>query len=102
MVMVCLMHVIKNWLHQHIASRLMQMVLVNAHVRKVAVQVHKGDTACANALGALPSITFTGNAARLSTDAQGLLASVAARLRNSPECRIVVTSYALLQKRTTK
>jgi len=58
----------------------------------------KGDTACAAALGALPSITFTGNSARLSTDAQGLLASVAARLRNSPECRIVVTSYGASSK----
>lgn len=56
------------------------------------------DTACAATLGALPSITFTGNAARLSTDAQGLLASVAARLRNSPECRIVVTSYGASSK----
>src|SRR5207245_9431167 len=53
----------------------------------------KGDTACAAALGTLPSITFTGNSAKLSTDAQGLLASVAARLRNRPECRIVVTRY---------
>jgi outer membrane protein OmpA-like peptidoglycan-associated protein len=58
----------------------------------------KGDTACANALGALPSITFTGNAARLSTDAQGLLASVAARLRNAPECRVVVTGYCASTK----
>ena len=56
------------------------------------------DTACASALGALPSITFTGNSARLSTDAQGLLASVAARLRNSPECRIVVTGYCASNK----
>jgi outer membrane protein OmpA-like peptidoglycan-associated protein len=60
--------------------------------------VAKGDTACANALGALPSITFTGNTARLSTDAQGLLASVAGRLRNSPECRIVVTGYCASTK----
>jgi outer membrane protein OmpA-like peptidoglycan-associated protein len=56
------------------------------------------DTACAGALGALPSITFTGNRAALSADAQGLLASVAARLRNSPECRIVVTSYGASSK----
>jgi outer membrane protein OmpA-like peptidoglycan-associated protein len=56
------------------------------------------DTACAGALGALPSITFTGSRAALSSDAQGLLASVAARLRNSPECRIVVTSYGASSK----
>ncbi|HUP13468.1 MAG TPA: hypothetical protein VM187_14690, partial [Niastella sp.] len=56
------------------------------------------DTACATTLGALPSITFTGSGAKVSTDAQGLLASVAARLRNSPECRIVVTSYGASSK----
>lgn len=58
----------------------------------------KSDTSCATTLGALPSITFTGSGAKLSTDAQGLLASVAARLRNSPECRIVVTSYGASSK----
>lgn len=56
------------------------------------------DTACAATLGALPSVTFTGSGAKLSTDAQGLLASVAARLRNSPECRIVVSSYGASSK----
>src|SRR5204862_7745783 len=44
-------------------------------------------------LGALPSVTFTGNGFTLSNDAKGLLASVAARMRNSPECRVVVTGY---------
>lgn len=57
-----------------------------------------GDTACLNNLGALPSITFTGNSATLSNDARGLLASVAARLRNSPECRVVVTGYCASNK----
>ena len=56
------------------------------------------DTACATSLGALPSITFTGNSATLSNDARGLLASVAARLRNSPECRVVVTGYCASNK----
>lgn len=54
--------------------------------------------ACAAALGALPSVTFTGNSATLSADARGLLASVAARLRNSPECRVVVTGYCASNK----
>ncbi|OLY93629.1 Outer membrane protein OmpA [Cnuella takakiae] len=54
--------------------------------------------ACATTLGALPSVTFTGNAVRLSTDAQSLLASVAARLRNSPGCRVVVTGYCASNK----
>jgi outer membrane protein OmpA-like peptidoglycan-associated protein len=54
--------------------------------------------ACANALGAMPSVTFTGNAVRLSQDAQSLLASVASRLRNNPGCRIVVTGYCASNK----
>ncbi len=56
------------------------------------------DTACISALGALPSVTFSGNSATLSTDARGLLASVAARLRNNPECRVVVTGYCASNK----
>jgi len=49
---------------------------------------------CANALGALPSVTFTSDrSTTLTNDAQGLLASIAARLRNSPQCKVVVTSY---------
>lgn len=49
---------------------------------------------CATALGALPSVTFTSDrSTTLTTDAKGLLASIAARLRNSPECKVVVTSY---------
>jgi OmpA-OmpF porin, OOP family len=49
---------------------------------------------CATALGALPSVTFTSNTSTtLTPDAKALLASIAARLRNSPECKVVVTSY---------
>ena len=54
--------------------------------------------ACATALGALPSITFTGSTVALSTDARSMLASVASRLRNNPECRIVVTGYCASSK----
>ena len=54
--------------------------------------------ACATALGALPSITFSGNSVTLSADARSMLASVAARLRNNPECRIVVTGYCASSK----
>lgn len=53
---------------------------------------------CAAALGALPSVTFTGNSVRLSNDAQSLLASVAARLRNNPSCRVVVVGYCASNK----
>jgi hypothetical protein len=49
---------------------------------------------CAALLGALPSVTFTSNTTTtLTTDAKGLLASIAARLRQNPECKVVVTSY---------
>jgi outer membrane protein OmpA-like peptidoglycan-associated protein len=54
--------------------------------------------ACETSLGTLPSVTFSGNTVALSNDAQALLASVAARLRNSPECRIVVTGYCASSK----
>jgi outer membrane protein OmpA-like peptidoglycan-associated protein len=53
---------------------------------------------CAAALGALPSITFSGNSATLSNDAKSMLTSVAARLRNAPECKIVVTGYCASSK----
>ena len=48
---------------------------------------------CATKLGALPSVTFTGKAVTLSKDAQSLLASVGARMRNNPECKVVVVGY---------
>lgn len=55
--------------------------------------------ACAASLGALPSITFSGNTSvALSNDARSMLASVAARLRNNPDCRIVVTGYCASSK----
>ncbi len=58
-----------------------------------------GAGACAASLGALPSITFSGNTSvALSNDARSMLASVAARLRNNPDCRIVVTGYCASSK----
>ena len=47
---------------------------------------------CAVALGALPSIAFT-RGSTLNNDQNSLLAGVAARLRNSPNCRITIVSY---------
>jgi hypothetical protein len=47
---------------------------------------------CATQLGAMPSIAFTrGNS--LTADQRGLLAGVAASLRNNPTCRITIVSY---------
>jgi hypothetical protein len=49
---------------------------------------------CANILGTLPSVTFTSNTSTtLTNDAKALLASIAARLRQNAECKVVVTSY---------
>jgi outer membrane protein OmpA-like peptidoglycan-associated protein len=53
---------------------------------------------CAALLGALPSVTFSGNSANLSSDARSMLASVAARMRNNPECRVVVIGYCASNK----
>jgi hypothetical protein len=53
-----------------------------------------GGGECATLLGALPSVTFTSNTSTtLTNDAKGLLASIAARLRQNAECKVVVTSY---------
>jgi len=54
---------------------------------------------CSQKLGALPSISFSPNSAKLSNDAQAVLASVAARMRNNPECKVVVVGYCSSNKR---
>ena len=54
--------------------------------------------ACAANLGALPSVTFSGNSIALNNDARSLLASVAARMRQNPECRVVVIGYCASNK----
>ncbi len=54
--------------------------------------------ACDASLGTLPSVTFAGNGVGLNNDAKALLASVAARLRQNPECRVVVTGYCSSSK----
>lgn len=53
---------------------------------------------CDAALGQLPSVTFSGNGVALSNDAKGLLASVAARMRQNPDCRVVVVGYCASSK----
>jgi len=44
-------------------------------------------------IGDLPSVSFNGRAVTLSNDARGVLASVAERIRNNPNCRIAVIGY---------
>lgn len=45
------------------------------------------------AIGDLPSISFRGNTVRISKDAEAVLATVADRMRNNPNCKIVVSGY---------
>jgi len=44
-------------------------------------------------IGDLPSITFSGRAVTLTNDAKALLASVAQKMRNNPNCRVAVIGY---------
>ena len=49
-------------------------------------------------VGDLPSLSFKGNAATLSADAKAILASVAAKLKESPLCTITITGYPAASK----
>ncbi len=44
-------------------------------------------------IGDLPSISFNAKVFKISQDAEAVLANVADRLRQNPNCRVVVTSY---------
>lgn len=44
-------------------------------------------------IGDLPSITFSGRSSTLSNDAKAMLATVASKLKNNPDCSIIVTGY---------
>lgn len=54
---------------------------------------------CATKLGTLPSVTFKSGSNNLTDDAKAVLATVAAQLRNSPECRVVVIGYCSSSKK---
>ncbi len=58
-----------------------------------------GGNDCANKLGALPSVSFRAGSNNLSDDAKAVLATVASKLRNSPECKIVVVGYCSSSKK---
>ena len=45
------------------------------------------------AIGDLPSVSFKSNSAAISKDAQAVLETVAGRMRNSPNCKVVVAGY---------
>jgi outer membrane protein OmpA-like peptidoglycan-associated protein len=59
----------------------------------------KGGNDCATKLGALPSISFKAGSNALSKDAEAVLSSVASRIRNSPECKVVVVGYCSSSKK---
>ncbi len=54
---------------------------------------------CAEKLGALPSVSFKSGSNTLSTDAQAVLSTVAAKLRATPECKVVVIGYGSSNKK---
>ncbi len=54
---------------------------------------------CDAKLGALPSVSFKAGRNDLSDDAKAVLATVAARMRNTPECKVVVIGYCSSSKR---
>ena len=58
----------------------------------------RGDQ-CAEKLGALPSISFKKGTNNLSDDNKAVLATVASRLRNNPECKVVVVGYCASSKK---
>jgi outer membrane protein OmpA-like peptidoglycan-associated protein len=54
---------------------------------------------CAQKMGALPSVAFKPNSNKLSDDAKAVLATVASRMRNNPECKVVVVGYCSSSKK---
>jgi outer membrane protein OmpA-like peptidoglycan-associated protein len=49
-------------------------------------------------VGDLPSLSFKGSSATLSADAKAILASVAAKLKESPVCSVTITGYPAASK----
>ena len=54
---------------------------------------------CAEKLGPLPSVSFKAGSNKLSPDATAVLATVAAKLRNTPGCKVVVIGYCSSNKK---
>lgn len=52
-----------------------------------------GTKTCADKLGDLPSVAFTGRSAKLSNDAMVALAVVASKMKDNPSCNITLTGY---------
>ena len=58
-----------------------------------------GGKGCDQKLGALPSVAFKAGSNDLSEDAKAVLATVAAKMRNAPECKVVVIGYCASNKK---
>ena len=54
---------------------------------------------CAEKLGSLPSVAFKSGTNKLDDDAKAVLTVVAAKLRNNPDCRVVVIGYCSSSKK---
>lgn len=61
--------------------------------------IKKNGNDCAALLGALPSVSFKAGSNKLSDDAKAVLATVAAKLRNNPGCKVVVVGYCSSNKK---
>lgn len=59
----------------------------------------KRDNDCAAKMGPLPSVTFRSNSNNLTDDAKAVLGTVASRMRNNPDCRVVVVGYCSSSKK---
>ncbi len=66
----------------------------NCMGKPVMVQV-----SCSEKLGSLPSVSFKAGKNDINDDAKAVLASVAGRLRNNPECKVVVIGYCSSNKK---
>jgi outer membrane protein OmpA-like peptidoglycan-associated protein len=49
-------------------------------------------------MGNIPSVSFAKGSAKLSKDAESILASTADRLKNNPACKVFITGYAEASK----
>lgn len=56
-------------------------------------------TTCCEKIGALPNVAFKAGSNKLSNDNKALLATVAAKLRNNPGCKVVVIGYCSSNKK---
>ncbi len=57
------------------------------------------EQSCSEKMGALPSVSFKTNSNKLSDDAKAVLSTVAAKLRNTPGCKVVVVGYCSSNKK---